>query len=137
MGAGERHKMMDTIYMLFTTLTIRAVVITVIMIVRENGGYIVHVHPFREKANAYSIDMIRLMPLRHIMHTAPIFKTVWRKNMPMHISCQSSAEATIIPGRKAFLPALSLTKSSFQAKILLKSLYPSGSSFLIKIIFAV
>jgi len=59
------------------------------------------------------------------------------ENMPMHISCQSSAEATIIPGRKAFLPALSLTKSSFQAKILLKSLYPSGSSFLIKIIFAV
>ena len=71
------------------------------------------------------------------MHTAPIFKTVWQKNMPMHISCQSSAEATIIPGRKAFLPALSLTKSSFQAKILLKSLYTSGSSFLIKIIFAV
>ena len=62
MGAGERHKMMDTIDMLFTTLTIRAVVITVIMIVRENGGYIVHAHPFREKANAYSIDMIRLMP---------------------------------------------------------------------------
>lgn len=53
MGAGERHKMMDTIDMLFTTLTIRAVVITVIMIVRENGGYIVHAHPFREKANAY------------------------------------------------------------------------------------
>ncbi len=62
MGAGERHKMMDTIDMLFTTLTIRAVVITVIMIVRENGGYIVHAHPFREKANAYRIDMIRLMP---------------------------------------------------------------------------
>lgn len=53
MGAGERHKMRDTIDMLFTTLTIRAVVITVIMIVRENGGYIVHAHPFREKANAY------------------------------------------------------------------------------------
>ncbi len=79
MGAGERHKMRDTIDMLFTTLTIRAVVITVIMIVRENGGYIVHAHQFREKANAYIIDMIRLMPLRHIMHTAPIFKTVWRK----------------------------------------------------------
>lgn len=46
MGAGERHKMRDTIDMLFTTLTIRAVVITVIMIVRENGGYIVHAHPF-------------------------------------------------------------------------------------------
>lgn len=53
MGAGERHKMRDTIDMLFTTLTIRAVVITVIMIVHENGGYIVHAHPFREKANAY------------------------------------------------------------------------------------
>ena len=46
MGAGERHKMRDTIDMLFTTLTIRAVVITVIMIVHENGGYIVHAHPF-------------------------------------------------------------------------------------------
>ena len=142
MGAGERHKMMDTIDMLFTTLTIRAVVITVIMIVRENGGYIVHAHPFREKANAYRIDMIRLMPRdvdaveTYNAHSSD-FQNSMAENMPMHISCQSSAEATIIPGRKAFLPALSLTKSSFQAKILLKSLYPSGSSFLIKIIFAV
>lgn len=31
-------------------------------LVHENGGYIVHAHPFREKANAYSIDIIRLMP---------------------------------------------------------------------------
>ncbi|MBE7050954.1 MAG: histidinol phosphatase [Ruminococcaceae bacterium] len=31
-------------------------------LVHESGGFIVHAHPFRESANAYSIDMIRLMP---------------------------------------------------------------------------
>lgn len=36
MGAGERHEMRDTIGTLFTTLTIMAVVITVIMIVLRN-----------------------------------------------------------------------------------------------------
>ena len=31
-------------------------------LVHQSGGIIIHAHPFRESANAYSIEMIRLMP---------------------------------------------------------------------------